>query len=151
MSIKTKLKEAENKLEKLLAENSLVHTFSTASYPIYLSVSQNAAPQAQMELYNTAPAEGVSSNDATLRFIFVDGEIMVRTDNRLIISDDLMGKIKGCVKKMHYLFLQEYFRQLQQYNEFSDSDADEYEDELLEGSCEIIETDFTEEASTDDD
>lgn len=100
--------ETEAKLETLLSENNLVHTFHIDKYPIYLSITQNMDPSAQMEMFDTSN-DGVSARDAKLNFIFRDGEILVRTDSRLIIPDSLMSKIKGLAKKMHYLYLQAFF------------------------------------------
>ncbi len=102
--------EAAEKLESLLAENNLVFTFHRQAYPIYMTVSPDTDVSAQMELYTTGE-DDVSARDAKLSFIFQDGDIIVRTDSRLIIPDALMSKIKGFAKKMHYLYLQAYFRE----------------------------------------
>lgn len=100
----------EEKLGDLLAENNLVHTFTTSSYPIVLTISQDKDPSAQMELYSQG-GDLVSASDSRLNFIFQDGEIVVRTDSRLIIPDSIMSKIKGYAKKMHYFYLQGFFRE----------------------------------------
>lgn len=104
------LKAVEEKLGDLLADNNLVYTFRVTQYPISLTVSQDKDPSAQMELYCT-DAGDVSARDAKLDIIFQDGEIVIRTDSRLVISDAILSKIKGYAKKLHYLYLQEYFRQ----------------------------------------
>lgn len=101
--------DVADKLRTLLSKNNLVHTFSGDTYPITLTISQDISMEGQMELYNTAK-DGVSSRDAKLKFIFKDGEILIRTDSRLIIPDDLLAKIKNHAKKMHYLYLQAFFR-----------------------------------------
>ena len=103
------LADTMDKLEQLLAENGLVYTFTRSSYPVVLSISPNTGLENQMELYTTNDND-VSSRDAKLMFIFQDGDITIRTDSRLVISDALMGKIKNHAKKMHYLFLQAFFR-----------------------------------------
>lgn len=99
--------EVQEKLNELLAKNRLVGTFNCDSYPIFLSVGQNMDPAEQMALFSDAE-DGVSARDARLRLIFKDGDILIRTDSRLIISDDLMGKIKNYAKKLHYLYLQAF-------------------------------------------
>lgn len=98
----------DNKLVKLLDEHQLVRRFNTDNYPITLTISQNVSPEAQMTMYSTAE-DGASSRDAKLVFSFPVGAIGIRIVGRLIISDDLMNKIKGLAKKMHYQFLQGYF------------------------------------------
>ena len=110
------LKAVEEKLGELLADNNLVYAFRTTQYPISLTVSQDKDPSAQMELYCT-DAGDVSARDARLDIIFQDGEIVIRTDSRLVISDSILSKIKGYAKKMHYLYLQEYFRACGSANE----------------------------------
>lgn len=99
--------EVQGKLDELLDKNGLVGTFDCDSYPIFLSVGQNMDPEEQMALFSVAD-DGVSARDSRLRLIFKDGDILIRTDSRLIISDDLMGKIKNYAKKLHYLYLQAF-------------------------------------------
>lgn len=101
----------EDKLRKLLSENNLIYTFKVDSYPITLTINQDADPSAQMELYETT-TDGVSARDSKLQIIFRDGSILIRTDSRIVISDELMNKIKGYAKKMHYLYLQALYRNL---------------------------------------
>lgn len=125
--------ETQEKLDKLLAENSLVGTFDCDSYPIFLSVGQNMDPSEQMALFSEAE-DGVSARDSRLRLIFKDGDILIRTDSRLIISDDLMGKIKNYAKKLHYLYLQAFHHGLHvgaertSFGEDDPEDAKETED-----------------------
>ena len=122
MNEKTRYNAIKDKLDKLLDDNNLVGTFHKDTYPICLSVGQNMEPSAQMELFKTA-THAISATDARLQYIFSDGEIIVRTDSRLIISDDLMTKIKGLAKNMHYLYLQAFFRErMEKGNNGSDTD-----------------------------
>lgn len=97
--------EQQDKLEKLLDENDLLHEFDTASYPITLTIRPNITPDAQMALFGRA-TEGVSSKDAALVFQFLTDEINVRVYGRLVISDALMSKIKAQAKKLLLLWLQ---------------------------------------------
>ena len=92
----------QEKLEKLLDENNLLHEFAVDDYPITLTIRPNAV---QMAMFAQA-TEGVSSKDARLVFQFLVDEINVRVYGRLIISDALMSKIKGQAKKMLLLWLQ---------------------------------------------
>lgn len=100
----------QDKLEEMLAESGLVCTFHCDGYPIALTVSHSQDPGDQLELFS-GDEGAISARDAKLHFIFQGGDIIVRTDSRLVISDALMGKIKGQAKKMHYLYLQAYHRQ----------------------------------------
>lgn len=119
----------EDKLSKLLADNNLVHSFETKGYPIMLTISQDKDPSAQMEIYSQDDGD-VSAWDSRLVFCFQDGEIVVRTDSRLVISDALMGKIKGYAKKMHYLYLQAFYRGIVDQRVLEEADEAPENDEV---------------------
>lgn len=110
MSIERQYRAINEKLGKLLADNGLVGTFNTNTYPISLTVGMDMSPEAQMELFDVDEI-GASASDAKLKFVFEDGDILVRTHSRLVIADDIMSKIKGFAKKLHYLYLQNFFRE----------------------------------------
>ena len=101
-----KYEAQKEKLANVLDEYHLLHQFSAKSYPMTLTISQNQAPEAQMELYDTAN-DGVSSRNAKLILTFPVGDIGVRVyGERLILSDTLLGKIKNIGKKMRDFYLQ---------------------------------------------
>jgi hypothetical protein len=91
----------------------MVYTFKTSEYPITLTVSRNASPSAQMAFFSMN--DGASSADAKLQFIFKLDALEIRTDNRLVIPDTLMTKIKGQAKKIHHAFLEGYFAERSAY------------------------------------
>lgn len=97
----------EGKLTATLNDEGLVFNLDTKKYPITLTVSHNASPAAQMEFFSAG--ESVSSTDAMLKFIFKLDALEIRVDNRFIISDALMSKIKGQAKKIHHAFLEGFF------------------------------------------
>lgn len=90
----------ENKLDELLSENHLVHTFRTSSYPVVLTISQDASPEAQVTLFESTDGS-VSSRDAKLRLIFELDGLKIQTSSRLVLTDALMNKIKGLAKKLN--------------------------------------------------
>ena len=96
------------KLEKLLAEERMVCTFHDKSYPISLTISPDASPEAQMELFALAD-DGATSRDARLTFTFPVGEIGMKISGRLIIPEALLNKIKGAAKKIHKAYLEGFF------------------------------------------
>jgi hypothetical protein len=98
----------ENKLEKLLDEEGLVFSLHAKSYPITLVVSRDVSPEAQMELFSNADSD-TSSIGAKLQFIFKLDALEIRTDERFVIPDALMTKIKGLAKKIHHAFLEGFF------------------------------------------
>ena len=103
----------EDKLTATLNDEGLVFALDTSKYPITLTVSRNASPAAQMEFFSAG--ESVSSTDAMLKFIFKLDALEIRVDNRFIISDALMSKIKGQAKKIHHAFLEGFFAEQIKY------------------------------------
>lgn len=97
----------EDKLAALLDNNGLLHTMDARQYPITLTIKQNQAADAQMELF--AGEGGISSRDSVLRFIFKLEGLEIQTSERLVITDELMSKIKGQVKKLHAEYVHAFF------------------------------------------
>ncbi len=120
------VKPLEDKLAALLVDEGMIHTLKTQQYPILLTISQNVSPDAQMSLYSTGD-NGISSRDALLQFIFKLEGLEIRTDNRLIISDDLMNKIKGNAKKIYHAYLEGYFAEHIGQNGACDTEAPVYD------------------------
>ena len=98
----------EDKLAEMLAEKNLLHVMDKSKYPITLTVTQNQAPDAQMELYDTTDGT-LSSQDSVLRFVFHLDRLEFQTNSRLVIDDKFMNKIKGQAKKIHALHVHAYF------------------------------------------
>lgn len=109
MSFYDKAKSIENKIGEALADEDLVYTLHTKTYPATLIISQSQSPAAQMGFLADAEDGGVSSKDSALRFIFEMDGIKIHTDNRLIITDAFMTKLKGLAKKWHIAFTHAYF------------------------------------------
>ena len=99
----------ENKLDELLSENHLVHTFRTSSYPVVLTISQDASPEAQVALFESTDGS-VSSRDAKLRLIFELDGLKIKTSSRLVLTDALMNKIKGLAKKLNSAYKEAFLR-----------------------------------------
>lgn len=108
MDFYANVKKLEDKMSETLADHNLLFNFSTKHYPAVLTVSQNQDTDAQMEIYSTAVGS-VSSKDAALRLIFKLTGIEIQTDNRLVISEDLMNKIKSTAKNMYAAYCSAFF------------------------------------------
>lgn len=100
--------EMEAKLEKALEAHNLLHDFRTDTYPITLTVTQNRTPDAQMEFYATNDG-AVSSCDAVLRFVFDLDGMVIHTNDRLVISADMLNKIKGMATKLFHAYIEGYY------------------------------------------
>lgn len=108
MGIYTNVEKLEDKLSEILARNNLLFKLQTDKYPITLTVSQNQDVGAQMELYSNADGS-VSSMDSVLRLIYKLDAVEVQTSGRLVISEDLMARIKSTGKKLYNAYLQAFF------------------------------------------
>jgi hypothetical protein len=114
----------KDKLTATLNDEGLVFTLKTDSYPITLTVSPNASPAAQMELFSVTDGD-TSSDRARLQFIFKLDDLAIRVDDRLVISDALMNKIKGLAKKIHHAFLEGFFAERITYEATKTTKKDE--------------------------
>lgn len=98
----------EDKLASTLDKNSLLHTMDRSKYPITLTITQNKAPDAQMQIFAESEG-GVSSQDSVLRFVFKLEGLEVHTNSRLIIGEALMNKLKNQAKKIHAAYVHAFF------------------------------------------
>lgn len=145
------------KLEKLLAEERMVCTFHDSSYPISLTISPDASPEAQMELFALAD-DGATSRDARLTFTFPVGDIGMKISGRLIIPEALLNKIKGAAKKIHKAYLEGFFAERmskpKEETASPDPDAPAPEVPTLPApdvvDAEIIDAEIVEDVSTSD-
>ncbi len=131
------------KFQSLLAENELAGEFKTQSYPISLVITQEQRDEAQMEMFETE-SDGVSSKDAKLVLTFPLEGIGVHIYGRLVLTDDLLNKIKSHGKKLRDLYLQGFFATLKDSPELERGDenpSEEFEADM---------SDFDEFFSADD-
>lgn len=141
------VKVLEDKLENLLTKNNLLYEFQTKQYPITLTIKQNRTPEAQMELYDTTDGE-ISSCDAILRYSFekMNGKPSIKTEDRLVISYDLLNKITNLAKKLYAAHTAAYYAErrnpeaIRLYGD-PDAEAETQTDDLDE---EAAEEDFSE-------
>lgn len=98
----------KNKLDLLLAENNLVCEFRARTYPITLTISPDASPEGQMELFAVSE-DGATSPDARLILTFPIGEIGMKITGRLVLTDSLLNKIKSSAKKLHKAYVEAFF------------------------------------------
>lgn len=129
MDFYSNVRSLETKLADALVEHNLLHKLKTERYPITLTVTQNQTPEAQMELFSTNDGS-ISSSDAVLQFTFKLDALEIRTDNRFVISDALMNKVKGLAKKIYAAYTAAYFAEqrnpekLKLYGDTEATDAD---------------------------
>lgn len=101
-------RELEDKLASLLDANNMIHTMDRSRYPITLTITQNKAVDAQMDLYAETES-GISSRDSVLRLTFTLDGLEIQTDDRFVITDELLNKIKSAAKKLHAAYVHAFF------------------------------------------
>lgn len=103
-----KFNAMKDKLDNTLEANGLTGKFVTDENPIMLTVSPSIVESGQVGMFPDND-DDKSSLDAKLSFIFKDGDVIITTDEKLVIAESLMNKLKNIAKKMHYLYLQAAF------------------------------------------
>lgn len=96
------------KIERVCKENKLEIEFTQASFPIVAIVkpSQESKNQMVMDL-----GEGARTlTNGEIKFIFAD-ELTMSIVNDFMIEDQLLNRIKNAAKKIHYIYLQMYFKE----------------------------------------
>lgn len=150
------VKVLEDKLENLLTKNNLLYEFQTKQYPITLTIKQNRTPEAQMEIYDTTDGE-ISSCDAILRYSFekMNGKPSIKTEDRLVISYDLLNKITNLAKKLYAAHTAAYYAErrnpeaIRLYGD-PDAEAEEQTDDLDEEASEEDFSGFLDDAAAED-
>lgn len=130
----------KDKLDALLNDNHLRCKFDTHRYPITLTISPDASPEGQIALFETG-SDKVSSRDASLKLTITLDGIEIQTKNRLVITDDLMNKIKSYAKKMHHEYLHGFYAEQTASNvlHFPEPDNAEADDTQTDDTAEPVE------------
>ncbi len=97
-----------NKLEKKCYDNELIFEFNKVTFPIIAKItpSEDKKNQLVMKFDDELDSDYVNGE---VQFIFED-ELVIKTLNDFYIEDDLLNSIKNAAKKLHYLYLQMYFK-----------------------------------------
>lgn len=106
----SKYEAQKKKLEGICEENNLTFRFHRDTYPITLTVRPLSGVGVQMSMLENVEEQGYISPDAYLMFVYKDGDISHKMSGTFSISDALFAKLKNIFKKMHYYWLQYFFR-----------------------------------------
>lgn len=96
-----------DKINDLCIENELEFTFESSRFPIVARVTPNFEQKNQMKMDIGNDTDFINGE---VQFIF-DDELTMKVLNDFRIEDSLLNKIKNMSKKLHYLFLQIYFKE----------------------------------------
>lgn len=141
MSEISKYEEQKKKLDGLCEEHDLVYRFRKDSYPITLTIKQVSGVYEQISMLESAEGRDYISPDASMKFIFADGELTSKVSGgTFTISKTLRTKIENIFLKMIGYWQQYFFRDVIEKNGLrkgampviNEAEADEDEDEIPE-------------------
>ena len=112
MSEKSKFVAYKKKLQGICDENNFVFRFRQDRYPITLTIKPATGVDEQMSLLEKAEDTNVTSPDASLVFMVLDGDIKYKISDTFTISETLFNKLKNLFKNLHYYWLQYFFREV---------------------------------------
>lgn len=101
--------DLKDKIEKLCNDNDLEFTFESSKFPIIATIRPNEESRNQLTIDFGDEEETINFVNGEIQFIFAD-ELTVKVLNDFRIEDGLLNRIKNQVKKLHYIYLQMYFK-----------------------------------------
>ena len=158
----------KEKLQGICDENGLSWTIQNRKYPFLMIIKPLGgvdAQQTMLEGMDDPSGTGYISPDASLVFAYRDGELSYKISETWTISENLFNKLKNLFKKMNFMWLQHFFRDVNEYGNIihdvptgdqsaeesteEDEDTDEVFAEFLD-EAEPAENEETEDDTTDD-
>ncbi len=110
MSELSKYEAYKKKLEGLCDEHNLVAKFKKDKYPVAMTVRPLTGLDEQISMMENIEENGYTSPDACITFTMKDCEVDINTSETFTISDTLFKKLLDLFKKMHFCWVQYFFR-----------------------------------------
>ena len=108
----------KEKLQGVCDENNLVFGIQNTRYPFRLTIRPASGMDAQLDMLETIEDDaetGYISPDASLVFVYRDGEIAYKISETWTISENLFNKLKNLCKKMCAFWMAYFFREVSKY------------------------------------
>lgn len=102
----------KKKLDGLCDEHNLIAKFKGDKYPITMTVRPLTGMDEQLTMMENIEENGYTSPDACIVFAMKDGEVDIVTSETFAISSTLFSKLEGIFKKMHFFWVQYFFRDI---------------------------------------
>lgn len=104
----------QKKLQGICDEHDLIARFQYDKYPIKMVIQPCNNFDSQLSMMESVSDDGSGyiSQDASITFYMEDGELGERIKGTFDISDTLKTKLKTMFKKLHFLYLQHFHREL---------------------------------------
>lgn len=103
----------KEKLQGICEENNLTYTIQNQKFPFLFVIkplSGMDSQQTMMEGMENSGDTGYINPDASLVFAYKDGDLTYKISETWTISENLFNKLKNIFKKMHFLWMQYFFR-----------------------------------------
>ena len=107
--LEIELQDQLNKVEKTCKDSDLIFEFESSKFPIVATIRPSDECKNQMMMDLGDEKEGKNYVNGEIKFLFGD-ELNITVLNDFRIGDDLLNKIKTQIKKLHYIYLQMYFK-----------------------------------------
>jgi hypothetical protein len=120
----SELNELRAKLDKLCEENDLTAEVSFADLPIRFNFRDEEWQEKQETLFGESDVQQTATS---IDLIFGD-VLVVKMPEQSEIDDELLSKLKTIAKKIHYLYLQIFFKQVKDRDRATAKAYDEKED-----------------------
>lgn len=101
--------DMQDKLLKVCKDNKLDIHIHYTEFPIVASIKPDLEDTDQLSFDIPRKDEVTNFVNGEIKFVF-DDELTMTVLNDFKIEDNLLNKIKGMVKKLHYIYLQIYFK-----------------------------------------
>ena len=108
----------KEKLQGICDENSLAYTIQNR-YPFLMVIKPLGgvdAQQTMLEGMEDAAGSGYISPDASLVFAYRDGDLSYKISETWTISENLFNKLKNLFKKMHFMWMMHFFRDVYEHS-----------------------------------
>lgn len=102
--------DLQDKILKVCKDNKLEIEIALTRFPVIATLRPDLEERDQLRFDTKDMEENTNFVSGEIRLIFEE-ELTMTVLNDFRIEDDLLNKIKGMVKKLHYIFLQIYFKQ----------------------------------------
>lgn len=109
----------KEKLKGICDEHNLTYSIQNKSYPFLMTIKPLGgvdAQQTMLEGMEESGGSGYISPDASLVFAYEDGDLTYKISETWTISENLFNKLKNIFKKMHALWMQYFFRDINKYS-----------------------------------
>lgn len=100
-------KELE-RIEKICREEGLEFQLSKVNFPVIATIKPNLEFRNQMVM--DIGEHGRNTRNGEIKLIFAD-ELTMQIIDDFTIEDSLLNRIKNATKKLHYIYLQMYFKE----------------------------------------